>query len=126
MLTIRKNLLDELMDFEPFTKDFFGGQIPKKETNFTENEDHYLYEIILAGVSKDDIKIEVEDGYLKIISENEKKEENSWYYESFRKQMRLSDDINQDEINCKMEDGILSINLPKREKISNKKLIEVS
>lgn len=128
--------------FEMLMKDFFPSQrsvsrdfrVPK--TNISELEDSYALEIALPGYQKNDITIGVEDNQLVVSAKIEHQEENQasnfqrkeFEVTSFSRSFNLHDDINQEVISAKFENGILKISIPKKEeaKAQPKKLIEIS
>lgn len=79
----------------------------------------------IAGVRKEDVKVEVEDGaVLKISGEKtreateEREEGESWKrversYGSFLRRFRLPDGVRVDSIKCSLEDGVLRVVVPK-------------
>ncbi len=89
-----------------------------------ETNDDYFIVANMPGVSKEDVKIKVEDGDLVIMGRinfsdvlNKKyllKEiDPSNYYRKFK----LSDSINEEKIVATLENGRLTINLPKLERV---------
>ena len=98
----------------------------------SETEESYLIEAELPGVKKDHINLDVKDDLLTIhVKEenSEEKEEKNY----IRKERRVSEmsrslrfnDVNLDNIQAKLEDGILKIHLPKLKLVENKKRIEI-
>ena len=76
MIPRRKNEFDLLEEMfrDPF---FVGGETKLMKTDIKEKKDKYLVDIDLPGYEKEDIKIEVEDGYLTIHATTDShKEEN--------------------------------------------------
>lgn len=67
------------------------------------------YSIDLPGYKKDQIKIEISDGLLYISANNESKGD-------FNYQFYLNSDVDAAKITTKLEDGVLTINLPKTDK----------
>ena len=103
-------------------------------TNFKENETSYLISAELPGLDKGDIEITIKKGALEIKGKlNEKTKEqkgdtirkeyrSSSYYRSFS----LPKNVNENEIDAKMENGILKIKIPKtKQNKSEKKRIEL-
>lgn len=142
MLRIRTN--NELPTLESFVNDFFGftpsfinDRLNENYSAFNtiENEDNYELSVALPGYKKDDISINIDNDVLTISSElNEENEQKGKNYItkqikkcSFTKRFVLSDDIDKDKINAKMEDGILHIKLDKIKKIevNNTKKISI-
>lgn len=103
--------------------------------NIKENEKEFLVELSVPGYTKKDINVEVEDNsILKITgtNKNEVKEETDNYtrkefsYGSFTRSFELPETINQDKVSAKCVDGMLTIELPKKETaILKKKTKEV-
>ncbi len=105
------------------THDMSGraGFVPA--VNVSEKENAFLVEVSAPGISKENFKIAAEDGMLTISSEykEEKKEENTKFsrrefrYGSFSRSFTLPENINTEAISAKYENGILSVDLPKKE-----------
>ena len=95
--------------------------------NVKETEKAYIVELAAPGVKKEYCRIHVdEDHNLCVAIENkfEHKEEDKhshylrreFSYTNYEQKYSLPDDVNEEEINAKVEDGILTIELPKLEK----------
>ena len=126
--------------------DFFGNEWIEKRAssaapavNIIENENEYKVEVAAPGLTKDDFNIEIHDDNNLIVS-MEKKTENrednkeskylrrKFSHVSFRQSMILPDNINKDNIEAKVENGILNITIPKQkleEKIEKTKKIDI-
>ncbi|MBO4218685.1 MAG: Hsp20/alpha crystallin family protein [Erysipelotrichaceae bacterium] len=105
-----------------FAPTFYRGNFSGMHTDITEKEDEYLLEVELPGYKKEDVKISLEDGYLKIeASKNtENKEETRKYIsrEIYRGSMSRSfyvGNIDQNKVKANFNDGILEISVPKDE-----------
>lgn len=89
--------------------------------NIIENDNVYSVELNLAGWKKDEIDIRIEDETLIISGEKTTSEEdaNNQYHlqeysnEKFRRSVILTDEVDQEDIEAKLEDGILRIELKK-------------
>lgn len=138
-----ENLFDDLMDLS-LDRDFFGGKNPlyKQETNlmktdFKENEDNYEVDIDLPGFSKDEISAHLKDGYLTVSASkdvnNDEKDENGKYIRKERysgscsRSFYIGTEIKEDEIKAKYENGILKLNVPKKDQkqVEEKKTIAI-
>ena len=141
MLPVRKsqNWLPSLFS------DFFGNEwldnvnSTTPAVNIIENDDEFNVEVAVPGLSKDDFKVRVDDNDRLHISfekrvENSEKDKKGNYlrrefsYSNFQRTMLLPDNVNKDEVSAKVEDGVLSIVIPKKkeEKEAKKeRLIEV-
>lgn len=96
-----------------------------------ESNDAYMILAQLPGAKKSDVSIKIENQSLKIMAKMPVKqfEEKKFilnesvighYYRTFK----LSDSINIDDIEARLEDGILALHLPKSEK-AKPKTIEI-
>jgi len=91
--------------------------------NITENKDYYEVALAVPGMKKDDLKIDVQGNLLTISSEKEETKEETdkqftrkeYNYSSFTRSFTLPDEVNQEKIGAKYEDGILKLTLPRRE-----------
>ena len=107
--------------------------------NVKEDEKAYTMELAAPGIKKDYCRVGInEDGNLTIAIENkmEHKEENKKHhylrrefsYSNYEQSYTLPDDVERDKISAKVENGILTVTLPKIVKEEKKfaKAIEVS
>ena len=95
--------------------------------------DNYLLDISVPGYDKENIKLELERGYLTVTAEKNK-EVNSDGEKYIRREISygkcsrtfyVGDNITEDEIKANYKNGILSITVPKTSKVDNKKVIEI-
>jgi HSP20 family protein len=95
----------------------------------SENENAYVVEAELPGVKKKDISVELYDGVLTIKGEkksfNEEKKDQYYRMErshgSFVRSIRLPNDVDEQKINAKMDDGVLRVEVSKTADASKKK-----
>ena len=106
--------------------------------NVKESEKAYTMELAAPGIKKEYCRVAINDeGYLTVAIENkvEHKDEDKHHhylrrefsYSNYEQNYTLPDDVVRDKISAKVEDGILTITMPKmepREKVT--KTIEVS
>ena len=96
-----------------------------------EKENKVTIQAEVAGIKKEDLKITVEKNHLVLTgnknfnntSDNIYRSEN--FYGSFKRSFKLSDDIDQDFISEKLEDGILTITFDKLN-ITKEKIIDIN
>ncbi len=129
--------------------DFFGNEWVDKTSstapavNVIETDKEYKVEIAAPGLTRDEFKIDInEDNELTVSMEKkvEKNEESEkegkkhtylrreFSYSSFRQRMILPDNVNVDNIDAKMENGVLTIDIPKKteeEKRKNMRQIDI-
>lgn len=123
--------MNTLMNTNDFLTKFFDDERflskPKpKNYRLMESDDSYLYEKVVPSLTKDDINIELEDNILNISSEKKEEGDYHWSYRSFSEQITLGNNVDNDNIESSLKNGILSITIPKKEIKSNKKLIEIN
>ena len=127
------NLLGEM-----FADPFFTEHESKiMKTDIKEKTDKYLIGIELPGYQKENIKIDVEDGYLtvhaEINSDNEEKEEGKFvrrerYVGSCSRSFYVGNEVKSEDIKASFKNGILKIEVPKKEykkELPEKKYIEI-
>lgn len=90
------------------------------ETDIIENDNDYSIELSLPGFIKDNIKLNIEKNNLIITGERKKDSNikfnrNQSYYGEFKKSFILPDNVDKENITAKMENGILYININKKE-----------
>ena len=104
-------------------------------TDIIEKENGYELQIDLPGVKKEDIQIEMDKGILSIsvsISNSSDEEDKKYirkerFTGEIKRSFNIGEDIDEDNINASFENGILYLNLPKKEENdSNKKFIEIN
>lgn len=133
----RKGFIDDVFD-DDFFRDNFKKQNTLGKTDIKELKDGYLLEVELPGFAKEDIKAEINNGYLVITaSHNENKDEKDKEGRYIRKErytgqctrsFYVGDNLTQEDIKGKFENGILKLEVPKKEvqeKIEEKKYIQI-
>ncbi|HHU16734.1 MAG: Hsp20/alpha crystallin family protein [Anaerovoracaceae bacterium] len=127
-------------NFYNMLDDFFSdGWFPRRslerdtfKVNVQQNDTEYLIEAELPGVSKDEINVELHDGRLTISVEREEKvdEEKKNYihkesrYCSMRRSMYLAD-AETKGIKAKLDNGVLSIIVPRQVQAVKPEKIEI-
>lgn len=117
--TMVENFFASDNDFESWWK---GGKT-MPAVNVIEHEANYLMEVAAPGMKKEDFNVEVKEGMIIINAhskrETETKEENftrrEFSYTNFTRSFRLPENVKADNIVANYEDGVLSIQLPKKE-----------
>ena len=84
-------------------------------TDIHEDKDNYLARFEMPGVKKEDVKVELNDRLLTVSAEKKEKtgEEESSF--SYSRSISVPDSVKADSISAKLEDGILTVTLPKSE-----------
>lgn len=89
-----------------------------------EQNDAYHFHVMVPGVNKEDIKVKVDDGILRISGERKHITESDDVklhriestYGSFERRFRLPEDANEEGLSASYENGVLSIKVEKQEK----------
>jgi HSP20 family protein len=122
-----------------FDRFFRGGVLDDAEfpatgwvpaVDLAEKDDAYIAKVELPGVSKDDVKITLQDNIITIRGEkkDEKETKESNYhrversYGSFQRSFNLPTAVKGDKIEAQYKDGILTISLPKAEEAKRKQI----
>jgi HSP20 family protein len=98
--------------------------------DLVEKDDEYVAKVELPGVSKDNLKITLQDNVLTIGGEkkDEKETKDSNYhcversYGSFQRSFTLPTSVRNDRVDAHYKDGILTITLPKAEEVKRKQI----
>ncbi len=136
MIPRRRNEFDWLADM--FKDPFFTGDESKiMKTDIQEKKDKYLIDIDLPGYEKENIQLEIEDGYLtvhaNINSNKEEKEEGKFvrkerYVGSCSRSFYVGEEIESQDIKASFKNGTLQIEVPKKEEkkqLPEKKYISI-
>ena len=102
---------------------FWGRTMNVPAVNITEDKDAYQVSLAVPGMRKDDFKIDVDGNMLTISSEKEETKEEKdkkftrkeYSYSSFSRSFTLPEEVNQEKIDARYEDGVLKISLPRKE-----------
>ncbi len=132
MLVPRKNSFD-LFD------DFFDNRFMTKrerdlmKTDIKERKDKYLIDIDLPGFDKSNISLSLNNGYLEITAktieeDNEDDDEKYIHQERFygecSRSFYVGDEIREEDISAEFKNGILKIEIPKKDEIDTRKEIK--
>ena len=138
-----ENLFDDFMDF-PFDREFFGrgplyGNSEKNimKTDVKETDNAYELDIDLPGFKKDEVTAKLENGYLTIsatkgMNKDEQNKEGKYirrerYAGAMSRSFYIGENVQQEDIHAKFEDGILKLSVPKKEakKVEENKYITI-
>ena len=131
-MMISENLFDDLFN-DAFNRSLFNvdkalygknaGRIMK--TDVHETEDHYELDVDLPGFKKEEISIELKEGYLTISAAKgvDKDEEDKKSRRVIRQERYVGScqrtfyvgDVKAEDVKCKYEAGVLSVIVPKRD-----------
>ena len=121
-----ENLFDEMMD--SFNDEFFGKCSPLygknasrvMKTDIKEADGRYVIDIDLPGFKKDEIHAELKDGCLTISASKGLDKEGRYirrerYAGAMSRSFYVGENVKQEDITARFENGILSLSVPKEE-----------
>ena len=125
-----EDLIDDFMDdfaFPDIDSKLYGKHAKNlMKTDVKETDNAYEVDIDLPGFKKDEIRMQLNDGYLTISAakgiDKEQKNENGKYVRrerysgSMTRSFYVGENVKQEDIHPKFENGILSFTLPKDDK----------
>lgn len=125
----RKFYLDDIFD------DFISSRKEQyMKCDIYEKDGKYHIEMDIPGFKKEEISVETKDGYLTITAEkkdevNEDDKEKNYIrrertYGKYQRSFYLGD-LDEEKIDASFENGMLKIEVPKKEEVDSKKVIEI-
>ena len=124
----RKNsfdLFDNFIEDEFFPREGFFSKRERNlmKTDIKEKKDRYILDIDLPGFKKDNINISLDSGYLNIEArvdnvndtDDEKFVRKERYYGECSRSFYVGDQVKEEDIHAEFKDGILRIELPKKQ-----------
>jgi len=127
----------EIIPRKFYLDDIFDNFVSTRERNemkcdIYEKDGNYHIEMDVPGFNKNDISIEVKDGYLTITAEK-KEEENTEEKNYIKRERRYGKyqrsfylgDLDADNVEASFTDGTLKVVIPKKEVVDNKRVIEI-
>ena len=127
-----ENLFDDFFDF-PFYDDtkaekkLYGHHAANlMKTDIQEHDDGYTLEMDLPGFKKEEIKVELNNGYMTIsaakgLDEDEKDKKSGKYIRrerytgSCQRSFYVGEDVTEEDIKAEFKHGILKLFVPKKE-----------
>ncbi len=117
-----RSWMDDFFDTVDTSVNKFSSQnVPA--VNVIEHEDYFRIDFAAPGLQKSDFKINLDNNVLCVKSEKENSTEDvkenytrqEFSYTAFQRTFTLPDSANSDKVTAEYKDGILSINIAKKE-----------
>ncbi len=140
-----ERLFDDLFNFPDFRdmnhmeRKLYGRHADRlMKTDVKEEDNQYVVSIDLPGFSKEDINLELNEGYLTIsASKNMNNDKNDKkgrlirqerYSGSMQRSFYVGDQITEEDVKASFKHGVLSLTIPKKEqpKLPEKKHIQIA
>ena len=139
-----ENLFDEWFGFPEFhdidrtERRLYGKNADRlMKTDVHEHDDHFEVDIDLPGFSKDEISLELKDGYLTVSAAKglDKDDTNKKgkvirrerYAGAMQRSFYVGDHLTEEDIKAGFKDGVLNLNIAKKDqpKLPEKKTIKI-
>ena len=118
----RKSLFDDFFD-APFNTGSASGLM---KTDVKATDAGYELEIDVPGIDKENISVQLENGYVTVTAKTEKKndegKENGHYirrerfYGTYSRSFYVGEDVTEEDVTAKYENGTLKLFVPDKEK----------
>ena len=125
---------EDLFDnwFDDFDRAFYQAKSTAQQkthglmrTDVVEKDDHYELNVDLPGYKKEDIELSLDQGYLKISAKKDQNTEEKnkegkvirreRYSGSMARSFYVGDDITEEDVQAKFENGVLTVSVPKKD-----------
>ena len=125
MLVPRRNF--DLFD-DVFDDGFMKKEKNLMKTDIKESDTKYTIEMDLPGFKKENINLSLKNGYLEISAKDEREsneEEEKYlhrerFYGECSRNFYVGDKVKEEDIDAEFKNGILKVEIPKKEAIENK------
>ncbi|MDX1667130.1 MAG: Hsp20/alpha crystallin family protein [Saprospiraceae bacterium] len=131
-ITRWRNVEYPTTNFSQWIEDFFNDRMDRVYTgsnlslpavNVMERNDEFLLELAAPGMVRDDFNIKVENGVMTISAQHKEEKERDFddytrrefNYSTFERRFTLPENVEEEKINAKYENGVLRISIPKLE-----------
>ena len=140
----RENLFDDWFAFPAFPefreadKKLYGKHAAHEmKTDVREHEDGFEVDIDLPGFKKEELDISLENGYLSVNAAKSHEEKQTdkkgklirqeRYSGSLRRSFYVGENLTENDISAKYENGVLSLSIPKKDqpKLPERKVIAI-
>lgn len=121
MIPSRKNFFDEVFNEPMFSK----KEAKIMKTDIKEKDGNYIFTIDVPGFEKENINIELENGYLTVSAtinediDDEEKNGKYIYKERYSgecsRSFYVGDDVTEEDVKASFKNGILTIIVPEKE-----------
>lgn len=109
--------------------------IGRMTADVKEYDDHYELDLELPGYKKEEVKVELEDGYLKVSADHkeeaEKKDDNGKYirrerrFGKLQRNFYVGNGVQKSGVKATFENGVLALNVTKENDVNKKELIDI-
>jgi len=108
--------------FNVTLNDFISPPVTQFPVDLYEDKDNAYVRAELPGINRDDMHVELVDGYLNINATRKTKTESGEESYTLERSLSVPETVQADKISAAYENGVLSITLPKREESKPRKI----
>lgn len=122
----RDNFVENVFDDffrDPFFQSTGVRSVSAMKTDIQDLPDSYRIDMELPGFAKEDVRAELKNGYLTVRAAHteENKSEGSYirkerYSGHYQRSFYVGDKVTQEDITASFKDGVLTLNVPKKER----------
>lgn len=114
----KRDSYDPFDVFDDFFRPMFFDDNRELRTDIRECENGYELDLELPGYKKEEIKVSLDDGYLTVSAQRQKRDEDKKYIrreisESTSRSFWVGQEISREQIKAKFDNGILCLSVPK-------------
>tara|TARA_Y100000589_G_scaffold112812_1_gene107225 strand:+ start:407 stop:799 length:393 start_codon:yes stop_codon:yes gene_type:complete len=108
-----------------FFNDYYQRDFNTFDTYYENNDSYFCIEIPLPGVSKKDINLSFNEGFIYLTYESSNDSNSARWNQSFNRRIKTPNNLILDKINASLKDGILKIKIDKDKSVSKKINIDI-
>lgn len=122
LLSRRNNLFDEFFN-DPFFNESYQNRTTLMRTDIEDDGTNYLIDVELPGYKKENVRVELKDGYLTIYAETGSAQDEAEaarnylrkerYSGSCKRSFYVGSQLRQEDIKAAFENGVLRLTVPK-------------
>jgi HSP20 family protein len=104
--------------FETTLSDFASASAPRFPVDLYEDKDNAYVRAELPGVTREQVNLELVDGYLTLTATRKEGEQES----TLTRSITLPETVQTDKVSATLEHGVLTVTLPKQEQAKPRKI----
>ena len=108
--------------FNAALSDFAGPATTQFPVDLYEDKDNAYVRAELPGINRDDIHVELVDGYLNLNATRKTKDESGEQSYTLERSISVPETVQADKVAAAYENGVLTVTLPKREESKPRKV----
>lgn len=121
---MKKNIRDPF--FSMFDDVFLTPKLTySPDVKVIKDETEYKLFISVPGLTKDDLKISIKDSEMLITFTKDDDKENHYFVKNFTKKYIIPEDVKEQEIEARVENGVLSVFLPLLKRKPSERLLSI-